>query len=179
MSLGKSFLVQIRPHVPCERVHRRGLRARPTGRAPGPVLETEARGLTGKILLPLQEQSHSISTCSVRKLKSPPGEQEEADVFPTKSQSRECTASVLRWRKRPARCRQAVWFRGRAHTLDFFFSSLPSGCCQFPVTPLWDDATPPRNTCRSCPSLVPVPGGTLEPAMGVEIFYFRIFHWLE
>lgn len=36
-----------------------------------------------------------------------------------KSQSRKCIASGL-WRKRPAGSHQAVWCRGRAHTLDFF-----------------------------------------------------------
>lgn len=143
--------VQIRPHVPCERVHRRGLGACPTGRAPGPVSET--RSSWRDMQDPSRPKSicTGISSCSVRKLKAPPGKQ-EADVFPTKSlQSRgvhRICASAEETRGMPS---GGVVSRAGAHFRLFLLVSrlglMPvssysvMGCCDVPEKQLQDLST--------------------------------------
>lgn len=59
--MGKSFVVQIRPYISMRVSASTRTRRRPTGRAPGPVLETEARGMTGKIPLTMSNCTTSAA----------------------------------------------------------------------------------------------------------------------
>lgn len=96
----------------------------PTGRAPGPA-GRDRSSWHDRQDPSLPTQQHSISRIRVRKLKSPPGQQ-EADVSTASAQDQRAH-HICAWADWDPRYGiWAVWRRGRACTctLDFFFCRL-------------------------------------------------------